>query len=100
MVEHAELLQDRKAKAYAHDFAASKKAIEAALKSLNADLDAGHNHDVAALKTAKNDNTNHVKNTDNKNKSSVKTVRNKACPTKRAEEKAEEEKANAKKAMD
>jgi len=100
IAEHTELLQEGKAKAYAHDFAASKRAIEAAIKSLNDDLDAGHNHDVAALKTAKNDNTNHVKNTDSKNKASVKTVRHKVCPTKRAEEKAEEEKASAKKAMD
>merc|ERR1711881_243820 len=49
MAEHAELIQEGKAKAYAHDFNASKRAIAAALKSLNDDLDAGHNHDKAAL---------------------------------------------------
>merc|ERR1711934_974169 len=96
MAEHAELLQDGKAKAYAHDFAKSKNAIEA----LNNDLDSGHNHDVAALKTAAADNKNHVANTDAKNKRSVHGVRNKACPTKRAEEKADEEKKAAKGAMD
>merc|ERR1712216_931053 len=84
MAEHAELLQDGKAKAYAHDFAKSKKAIEAAIEALNNDLDSGHNHDVAALKTAAADNKNHVANTDAKNKRSVHGVRNKACPTKRA----------------
>merc|ERR1711959_776640 len=100
MAEHAEFLQDGKAKAYAHDFAKSKKAIEAAIEALNNDLDAGHNHDVAALKTAQNDNKNHVANTDAKNKDSVKSIRNKACPTKRAEEKADEDKKSAKGAMD
>merc|ERR1719174_948972 len=43
---------------------------------------------------------NHVANTDAKNKRSVHGVRNKACPTKRAEEKADEEKKAAKGAMD
>merc|ERR1712216_395917 len=89
MAEHAEFLQDGKAKAYAHDFTESKRAIEAAINALNRDLDAGHAHDVAALKTAKTH-----------NKASVKTVRNKACPTKRAEEAADEEKKKAKEAMD
>merc|ERR1712230_234407 len=98
MAEHAEFLQDGKANA--HDFAKSKKAIEAAIEALNNDLDAGHNHDVAALKTAAADNKNHVANTDSKNKRSVHGVRNKACPTKRAEEKADEEKKAAKGAMD
>merc|ERR1711939_434345 len=87
MAEHAELLQDGKAKAYAHDFAKSKKAIEAAIEALNNDLDSGHNQ-------------NYVANTDAKNKRSVHGVRNKACPTKRAEEKADEEKKAAKGAMD
>jgi len=100
MAEHAEFLQDGKAKAYAHDFAESKRAIEAAINALNRDLDAGHAHDVAALKTAKTHNKNHVAATDAKNKASVKTVRNKACPTKRAEEAADEEKKKAKEAMD
>merc|ERR1712216_967180 len=80
--------------------AESKRAIEAAINALNRDLDAGHAHDVAALKTAKTHNKNHVAATDAKNKASVKTVRNKACPTKRAEEAADEEKKKAKEAMD
>merc|ERR1712054_586523 len=100
MAEHAVLLQEGKAKAYAHDFNASKKAIESALKALNDDLDAGHRHDKAALATSKSDNTNNVNNADTKNKASVKTVRNKACPTKRAEEAADEAKKKAKKEMD
>jgi len=100
MAEHAELIQEGKAKAYAHDFNASKRAIAAALKSLNDDLDAGHNHDKAALATAKSDNTDAVKNTDSNNKESVKSVRGKACPTKRAEEDADSAKKKAKSEMD
>merc|ERR1712054_284192 len=100
MAEHANLIQEGKAKAYAHDFNASKKAIESALKALNDDLDAGHRHDKAALATSKSDNTNNVNNADTKNKASVKTVRNKACPTKRAEEAADEAKKKAKQDMD
>merc|ERR1711907_119222 len=68
MAEHAELIQEGKAKAYAHDFNASKRAIAAALKSLNDDLDAGHNHDKAALETSKNDNTNAINTAHSKNK--------------------------------
>merc|ERR1712159_233044 len=100
MAEHAELIQEGKAKAYAHDFNKSKRAIAAALKSLNDDLDNGHNHDKAALATAKHDNTNAVKNADSNNKESVKTVRGKACPTKRAEEAADAAKKAAKSEMD
>merc|ERR1711959_778300 len=52
--KHAVLVQ--KAKAYSHNFSASKAAIAAALKGLNSQLEAGHNHDVSALKTGKADN--------------------------------------------
>merc|ERR1712054_282548 len=45
VAHHAELLQDEKAKAYAHNFSESQAAIKAALKSLNDELKAGHNHD-------------------------------------------------------
>merc|ERR1711907_573776 len=100
MAEHAELIQEGKAKAYAHDFNASKRAIAAALKSLNDDLDAGHNHDKAALETSKNDNTNAINTAHSKNKASVKSVRGKACPTKRAEEAADAAKKKAKGDMD
>merc|ERR1711988_1925924 len=99
MAEHAELIQEGKAKAYAHDFNASKRAI-AALKSLNDDLDAGHSHDKAALQTSKNDNTNAINTAHSKNKASVKSVRGKACPTKRAEEAADAAKKKAKGDMD
>merc|ERR1711907_439979 len=96
----AELKKEGKAKAYAHDFNASKRAIAAALKSLNDDLDAGHNHDKAALETSKNDNTNAINTAHSKNKASVKSVRGKACPTKRAEEAADAAKKKAKGDMD
>merc|ERR1711966_98723 len=100
MTEHAELIQEGKAKAYAHDFNASKRAIAAALKALNDDLDAGHKHDKAALQTAQNDGTNAFNSLHAKNKASVKTVRGKACPTKRAEEDADAAKKKAKGDMD
>jgi len=100
MAEHAELIQEGKAKAYAHDFNASKRAIAAALKSLNDDLDAGHKHDEAALATAKSDNSDAIKNADSNNKASVKSVRGQACPTKRAEEDADAAKKKAKGDMD
>merc|ERR1712057_150017 len=53
VAHHAELLQDEKAKAYAHNFSESQAAIRAAIKSLNDELKAGHDHDVAALASAK-----------------------------------------------
>jgi len=100
MAEHAVLIQEGKESAYAHDFAASKKAIETALKALNDDLDAGHRHDEAALRTSKDDNTKAINTVDSNNEASVKTVRGKACPTKRAEEAADEAKKKAKTDMD
>merc|ERR1712072_339353 len=61
---HAELMQtagfeeDDKAKAYGHDFSSSKAAIQAALNSLTSQLQTGHNHDVAALNTFRNNTKN------------------------------------------
>merc|ERR1711959_774193 len=60
IAKHARLVQtasfddadEEKAKAYAHNFAASKAAIRAALKSLTDQLDAGHKHDKNALESA------------------------------------------------
>merc|ERR1711881_709017 len=82
IAKHAELIQSNleseKAKAYAHNFASSQRAIKAALKSLNDQLMAGHNHDKAA----------------------VNTYRGRACPSKRAEESANAKKAAAKSKLD
>merc|ERR1711939_923467 len=79
VAHHAELIQDSKAKAYAHDFTKSQAAIKAALSSLSAEVesDAG-----AAAKTR------------------VRVYRDQACPTKRAEESADAKKQAAKKKMD
>merc|ERR1711959_62379 len=49
VAKHAELLQGFKAKAYAHNFESSRAATKAALNSLNAELNNGHNHDKDAL---------------------------------------------------
>merc|ERR1712093_630654 len=57
VVRHANLIQSMdmssKAKAYAHNFAASQKAITAALNSLIEELKRGHNHDKNALNTGR-----------------------------------------------
>merc|ERR1711977_176854 len=73
--KHAELIQSNlesaKAKAYAHNFASSQKAIKAALKSLK-----------------------------DKSKAAVNNYRGKACPSKRAEESANAKKTAAKSKLD
>merc|ERR1712100_612851 len=100
VAHHAELLQDEKAKAYAHNFSESQAAIRAAIKSLNDELKAGHDHDVAALASAKASGNKVVSEADAAAKSRVRAYRDRACPTKRAEEAANAKKGAAKKKMD
>merc|ERR1712199_95974 len=74
IAKHASLMQEHsgmdedKAKAYAHNFAASKAAIKAALKSLTDQLNAGHKHDKNALATAKNAGANAISKSVNSGK--------------------------------
>jgi len=96
--DHAVLIQ--KARAYGHDFSASKAAIAAALKSLNKQLEEGHSHDVEALKQGKSDNEKMIEKGQNNGKVKTHGYRNKACPTKRAEEEADSKKKAAKQVMD
>merc|ERR1711970_1049708 len=100
VAHHAELIQDSKAKAYAHDFTKSQAAIKAALSSLNADLESGHAHDVEALKVAKASGNKVVSDAGAAAKTRVRVYRDQACPTKRAEESADAKKQAAKKKMD
>merc|ERR1711881_464535 len=96
--KHAKALQlsqdsDRdyvdKAKAYPHNFEAASRAIKAALSTLRKELQTGHNHDVGILKSSKASAANKVKG-----------LKHEGCPTKRAEEKADEDKKKAKRARD
>merc|ERR1712054_267405 len=100
VAHHAELIQDSKEKAYAHDFTKSQAAIKAAISSLNAELQTGHDHDVDALKTSKNSGNKIVNDADAAAKTRVREYRDRACPTKRTEEAADSKKQAAKKKMD
>jgi len=100
LVDDDDSVDEEKAKAYAHNFAASKKAITAALNSLNGQLAAGHTHDKNALASAKNAGSNAITSAFNSGSSKCKSYKNKACPLKRAEERADASKAAAKKKMD
>jgi len=97
IAKHARLVQtasfddadEEKAKAYAHNFAASKAAIRAALKSLTDQLDAGHKHDKNALESAFAVATGAVSKAVEDGKTKTTESKHAACPLKREEEKAE-----------
>jgi len=100
IAKHAVLLQmDKKAKAYSHNFDASKAAIKAALSALTSQLNSGHQHDKAALTTGQSEGNTAISNSKNKGKAKCQTFKNKACPTKREELEADAAKAHAKKQM-
>merc|ERR1712070_496005 len=86
VAKHAELLQGFKAKAYAHNFESSRAAIKAALNSLNAELNNGHNHDKNALSKEKTRLNGSTSDARTKGKTAVHSYRAKVCPQKRAEE--------------
>merc|ERR1711939_806589 len=88
LVQEASFSDEEKAKAYAHNFAASKAAIRAALKSLTDQLDAGHRHDKSALESAQSVGTNAINKAINDGKAKTTESKHKACPTKREEERA------------
>merc|ERR1711959_624293 len=100
VAHHARLIEDGKAKAYAHNFSKSQEAIREAIKSLNAELKTGHDHDVSALATARGTGNKVVTDSDDAAMKRVRDYRDKACPTKRAEEAAQAKKDAAKKKMD
>jgi len=99
--KHASLLRvgDNKAKAYKHNYTAAKRALKAAVSALKRDLTAGHNHDSRALRQAKSFGAGVVNSAHSNGKSTVRKYRDRACPTKRAEEKANSKKTAAKNAM-
>merc|ERR1719238_1705968 len=83
-----EMVDEDKAKAYAHNFAASKNAIKAALGALTDQLNAGHAHDKDALKTSKNANEGTIATAKNNAKKAATEKKHEVCPHKRAEERA------------
>merc|ERR1712057_43946 len=102
IAKHAALLQIRNrkaAKAYSHNFDASKAAIKAALQALTNQLNAGHTHDKAALAAGINEGNAAIAAKKTEGKSKCQTFKDKACPTKREEMEADAAKANAKKVM-
>jgi len=90
IAKHAKLLQTAsgKAKAYAHNFNNSKNAIRSALKALTGQLNAGHRHDVNALRSERHRGNTVINGAHNGGKNKVAGFRNKACPTKREESEA------------
>jgi len=86
-------------KAYKHNFARARAAIKAALSALTSDLRTGHAHDKNMLNNARAAAARRIKDNEIRNKGRVTKFRRKACPTKRAEEKANMRKSNAKGAV-
>lgn len=97
---HSELIQDGKAKAYAHNFKASKKAIMIAISALHRELNVGHRHDKAVLNKQRNLLNAAIKKSLADGKSTADKYRNKACPTKRLEIVANTAKKTAKRNLD
>lgn len=86
-------------KAYKHNFARARAAIKAALSALVSDLRTGHAHDKNMLNRARAAGARRIRDTEARNKSRVTKFRRKACPTKRAEERADMRKRAAKSAV-
>merc|ERR1712230_103418 len=102
--KHAKALQlsqdsdrdyDDKAKAYTHNFEAASRAIKAALSTLRKELQTGHNHDVGILKSSKASASSTLTSGQASAANKVKGLKHEGCPTKRAEEKADEDKDKA-----
>merc|ERR1711966_184778 len=85
IAKHAAMIQSNRAKAYAHNFKNSKKAIKSALKSLTDQLYAGHKHDKKAIGGARHFGNGVISKAERSGKSKTATYRQKACPTKRLE---------------
>jgi hypothetical protein len=85
IAKHAAMIQSNRAKAYAHNFKNSKKAIKSALKSLTDQLYAGHKHDKKAIGGARHFGNGVISKAEKSGKSKTATYRQKACPTKRLE---------------
>lgn len=101
---HATLLQskswdDAAPKAYSHNYSSSKAAITSALRGLTDQLQAGHTHDVNALKTGESDAKKATNDAKTNGKTATGKYRNKACPTKRKEIEADNKKKKAKETM-
>jgi len=98
--KHSELIQDDKAKAYVHNFKASKKAIMSAIAALHGELNVGHRHDKAVLNKQRNLLNSAIRKSLAVGQATVNKYRFKACPTKRLEIEANTAKKNAKRKME
>lgn len=100
---HSELIQGQdnigKAKAFAHNFAASKRAIMSAISALHGELTVGHRHDKAVLTKQRNLLNASIKKSLRDGKATANKYRFKACPTKRLEIESNNAKKKAKKQM-
>lgn len=103
VAKHAALIQSgdwgEKAKAYKHNFAASKAAIKSALSGLTNQLTTGHNHDKSALNSGFNAGKNAISTAASTGRNKTAGYKHKACPTKRHEDEADAKKRAAKSAM-
>jgi len=99
IAKHAELLQNTKAAAYSHNFAASKAAIKSALRALHTEMEKGHEHDKNALSSEKTRLNNNVASARNGGRNAVHGYRAKVCPEKRKEEAANAKEAAANRAL-
>jgi hypothetical protein len=105
VAKHAALIQSgdwgltSKAKAYKHNFAASKAAIKSALAGLTNQLTTGHNHDKTALNSGLNAGKNAISAATSTGRDKTAGYKHKACPTKRHEVEADKKKRDAKSAM-
>merc|ERR1712225_60312 len=86
-------------KIYKHNFSKAKAAIRAALAALTSDLRVGDGHDRRQLTNAYAAAGRRIRGTLARNKNRVKGFKHKACPTKRAEEKANQRKRAAAEAV-
>lgn len=94
-----ETAEQKRSKAYSHNFNRSKNAIRSALKALTAQLNAGHRHDSAALRGERGRGNKVISSTQNKGRSKCSNYRHKACPTKRLEREANARKEAARRSM-
>merc|ERR1711988_1296165 len=99
ITKHAALIQQSRAKAYAHDFKESKRAIAAALGQLNVQLRAGHHHDKKALSGARTLGNRAIHKAVSSGNHKCNSYKHKSCPTKRAELEAKAKKDAAARAM-
>jgi len=109
VAKHASLIQsadsssttttEDRAKAYAHNFSKSKKALHSALNMLVSELKAGHKHDVNVLKQTKRSLEAGLNSGIKAAAAKTKNAKHKVCPLQRTEEKTRAKRNSAYGAM-